>query len=81
MEWSFAGFGILDIVFFYGSSLLYVENEPFFSRDIFRRFDASSSKQQQASPEHSIYLYDPVDIIVENSFSSEAAYSQDCFVW
>ena len=64
-------------MFFYGSPLLYVENEPFFSRDIFRRFDVSSSKQQQASPEHSIYLYDPVDIIVENSFSSEAAHSQD----
>ena len=64
-------------MFFYGPSLLYVENEPFFSRDLFHRFDASSSKEKQASPENSIYLYDPVDIIVENAFSSVSADSQD----
>lgn len=64
-------------MFFYGSSLSYVEQEPFFSRDLFHRFDASSSTDQQASPENSIYLYDPVDIIVENSFCTVPSDSQD----
>ena len=52
----------------YGSCLSYIESEPFFSRDFFNRFEASSS-DLPALPEKCVYLYDPLEIIVEHSFS------------
>jgi len=61
---------VLKILFIYCPSLSYVRGEAFFSSDVFRESNLSSDEYRGLA-DNIVYLYDPLDIVVEHYSSSD----------
>ena len=59
----------MKILFIYAPSLSYIEKESYFSSDIFRQTTLLADEFQGLA-ENIIYLYDPLDIVIEHGTDS-----------